>query len=176
VKYGVFPEGETQTVGKLVKDAEKGFAAGLADDLNISVAMTAVFDLVKKANTLIDRGRIKTKDAEKLTAFIGAIDKVLAVVTPKKKHYGLRDYVLHAEPGHIKVNGQAAELTSKPEPATAGAEVPAGVTDKLAARQAARAAKDYALADRIRQEIESLGFLIEDTKQGPRVVPRKPPA
>jgi cysteinyl-tRNA synthetase len=169
VKYGAFPEGETQAVGKLIKDAEKKFAAGLGDDLNISVAMTAVFGLIKNANTLISRGKLKKGDAEKLEAFVESVNSVLAVVTPRQK--------IHVA-GEVKpedktaVPGQAA---AEAQPA-GEAELPAEVKEKLLAREAARAAKDYALADRTRKEIEALGYLVEDTKQGPRVVPRKRPA
>ncbi len=168
VRYGSFPEGETQAVGKMVKDAEKKFAAGLSDDLNISVAMTAVFGLVKNANTLIARGKLKKGDADKLNAFIESVDSVLAVVSPRQK---------------IQVSQEVCpeEKAAAAAPAGAGAppageaELPAEIKEKIQARETARAAKDYPLADRLRKELEAAGFQVEDTKQGPRVVPRKPP-
>lgn len=40
----------------------------------------------------------------------------------------------------------------------------------LQEREAARAAKDWATADRIRDEIQAAGYRIEDSAQGPRVV------
>ena len=38
-------------------------------------------------------------------------------------------------------------------------------------REAARKAKDYGAADRLRDEVLSKGFIIEDTREGPKVVP-----
>ncbi|MFC1706893.1 cysteine--tRNA ligase, partial [Planctomycetota bacterium] len=40
----------------------------------------------------------------------------------------------------------------------------------LEERQAARAGKDFALADRIRDELKELGYSIEDRPEGPRIV------
>ncbi|MHB0913213.1 MAG: cysteine--tRNA ligase [Armatimonadota bacterium] len=48
-------------------------------------------------------------------------------------------------------------------------EVPAEVKALMEARQAARKARDFAEADRIRDEIATKGFVIEDTPEGPRV-------
>jgi cysteinyl-tRNA synthetase len=42
------------------------------------------------------------------------------------------------------------------------------VTERLAARQAARAARDFAAADAVRDSLRDAGVLIEDTPAGPR--------
>jgi cysteinyl-tRNA synthetase len=42
------------------------------------------------------------------------------------------------------------------------------VTLALQQRQAARARKDYAAADAIRDQLAALGVQVEDTPQGPR--------
>ena len=39
------------------------------------------------------------------------------------------------------------------------------------ARETAREDKDYGAADRLRDEVLALGFIIEDTREGPKVVP-----
>ena len=39
------------------------------------------------------------------------------------------------------------------------------------AREAARKDRDYEAADRLRDEVLALGFVIEDTREGPKVVP-----
>ena len=44
--------------------------------------------------------------------------------------------------------------------------VPADVLDLVEKRKAAKASKDYALADSIRDEIAALGWVIEETRQG----------
>jgi cysteinyl-tRNA synthetase len=42
------------------------------------------------------------------------------------------------------------------------------VSEKIQVREKARAEKDYALADRIRQELLQSGVILEDTKEGVR--------
>jgi len=49
--------------------------------------------------------------------------------------------------------------------------VPEPVWILVEAREAARKAKDFAEADRLRDEVASLGFVIEDTRQGPKILP-----
>ncbi len=42
----------------------------------------------------------------------------------------------------------------------------------LAEREAARAAKDFGRADEIRDELAELGWVVRDTPEGARLVPR----
>ena len=49
--------------------------------------------------------------------------------------------------------------------------IPSDVMGLVEAREAARKAKDYGAADRLRDEVLSKGFIIEDTREGPKVVP-----
>lgn len=51
----------------------------------------------------------------------------------------------------------------------ASPSVPAEVLDRVEARQAARAARDWASADRLRGEIGALGWVVKDTPDGPVV-------
>ena len=46
------------------------------------------------------------------------------------------------------------------------AELPPGAADLLAARAAARAAKDWAASDRLREELAALGVAVTDTADG----------
>jgi cysteinyl-tRNA synthetase len=47
-------------------------------------------------------------------------------------------------------------------------DLPAGAGDLLAAREAARAARDWAGSDRLRDELLALGIAVEDTRDGQR--------
>ena len=49
--------------------------------------------------------------------------------------------------------------------------VPAKVTALVEERQAARAAKNWAESDRLRDEIAALGWIVKDTKDGPKLIP-----
>ncbi len=59
------------------------FIEGLSDDLNISVALTALFEMIKKANILISTGEIFKKDAAELISALNSLDNILGVL-PKK--------------------------------------------------------------------------------------------
>jgi cysteinyl-tRNA synthetase len=48
-------------------------------------------------------------------------------------------------------------------------EIPADIADKAARLDAARAAKDYATADALRDELQHLGWIVETTKEGTTV-------
>ena len=51
------------------------------------------------------------------------------------------------------------------------AQAPPGVLELVEAREAARAAQDFLEADRLRDEVRSLGWEIRDGSQGPEVLP-----
>jgi cysteinyl-tRNA synthetase len=50
--------------------------------------------------------------------------------------------------------------------------IPAEVTELLAQRQAARAAKNWSESDRIRDAIAALGWVVKDSKDGPKLSPK----
>lgn len=108
------------------------FVGALNGDLNTSVAVTALYDVLKA----------KCNDATKLAA-IGDFDQVLSL-----------NLLSAAE----KLRKQQAEE----EAASADPEIDALV----AARTAAKKARNFAEADRIRNELKEKGIEIIDTPQG----------
>lgn len=54
----------------------------------------------------------------------------------------------------------------------AAATVPAQVTALVEQRQQVRAAKQWAESDRLRDEIAALGWIVKDTKDGPKLAPK----
>ncbi|MGH9280522.1 MAG: CysS/YqeB C-terminal domain-containing protein, partial [Acidimicrobiales bacterium] len=50
-------------------------------------------------------------------------------------------------------------------------DVPPDIAALVQQRQDARAARDYAAADRIRAELAARGWTVEDTPEGPRAHP-----
>lgn len=57
-----------------------GFREALADDLNISVALAAIFDFVREVNALADEGRVGKADAELILQFFAELNEVLQVL------------------------------------------------------------------------------------------------
>jgi cysteinyl-tRNA synthetase len=68
----------------LLAGARHSFEAALDDDLNISPALAALFDLVRELNRRIDARQLSTADAGRAAAFIRDLDRVLAV-TPAQE-------------------------------------------------------------------------------------------
>jgi cysteinyl-tRNA synthetase len=56
----------------------------------------------------------------------------------------------------------------------AGQALPAGAEELIARREQARAARDFATADRLREELQTLGVEVTDTRAGP-TWRRRPP-
>jgi cysteinyl-tRNA synthetase len=108
------------------------FAAALDDDLNISEALAALFDLVRDLNRRIEARSLSTDDAAQALAVLRDLDQVLGV---------LPDPVDELEP----------ELRAL-----------------LDQRTTARAAKDWAASDRLRDELLARGISVEDTRDGQR--------
>ena len=85
LKNRPFKEGENKDIPELIEGMKQKFISGLSHDLNISVSLTALFELIKKANILISQGKVFRKDAENLMRFIRSIDNVLAILPEKEQ-------------------------------------------------------------------------------------------
>ena len=108
------------------------FIGALNGDLNTSLAITAMYDVLKE----------KTNDATKLAA-LADFDTVLSL------------NLLSAAEALKKKQAEEAAASADPE-----------VDALVAARTAAKKAKNFAEADRIRDELKAKGIEIIDTPQG----------
>jgi cysteinyl-tRNA synthetase len=117
---------------ELLDGTRASFEAALDDDLNISPAMAAVFDLVRELNRRIDARVLSTDDAGRATDFLRDLDRVLAIAPPI---------------------AQTLE---------------ADLQKLLDERAAARATKEWAASDRLRDALAARGILVEDTRDGQR--------
>ena len=133
-------ETSAQQVAELANTLEEEFAAALADDLNASEALGAVFRFVRGVNRLIESDDLGQGDKERVTSALASVDRVLGFL----------------DPADWSVEEESAGLSDDE------------VDRLLEARQEARKRRDFAEADRLRDELTSQGILIEDTPQGPR--------
>jgi len=119
-------------LGKL-EEAERAFAAHIADDLNTAAALGIVFDLVRALNTAIDNGEVAAADAERIRAAFDRFDQVLGVLALRRR-----------------------EDERPPVPVEE-------IERLIEERRAARLARNFAEGDRIRKDLEARGILLEDT-------------
>ena len=78
-------EGCGEKIEVLMGDVKKNFNAPMDDDLNISVALAALFDFVREANKLIDNNVLSKEEAEKIYNLIMKFDSVLGVIGEAKR-------------------------------------------------------------------------------------------
>ena len=79
------PATDEAAAAGLVEGAEKAFRAGIDDDLNISEALAALFNLVRDANKLLDAGALGGDAAGAVLAAVGRCDRVLGVIQTERQ-------------------------------------------------------------------------------------------
>jgi cysteinyl-tRNA synthetase len=115
-------------------ELKKSFTDALDNDLNTSLAITAVYDVLKSGANSVTK-----------LALIADFDRVLGL-------------------GLIQAAQALAENASD-----AAEDIPQEVLDLIEQRREARKAKDFALADEIRDKIAALGYEVRETRQGTEI-------
>ncbi len=122
-----------------VEKLQRDFTAGLADDLNLAMALAALFAFVREVNVAIEEGRIGTGDRQRVTDALAGVDGVLGVL----------------------------DASQWPE-GQGGDDDAAEIEQLIQQRNDARQNRDFAASDRIRDELTARGIVLEDTPQGTR--------
>ncbi|NLT75616.1 MAG: cysteine--tRNA ligase, partial [Planctomycetes bacterium] len=132
------PDGSMDTGVASQLDALKAkFEEAMNDDLNTSVALSVLFDLVRLTNTLADSATHETLGAvDDLFTRLGG--DVLGVV---KSEYA------EAAGGNDEAVGKLVGIL-------------------IEQRAVARKNKDFATADAVRKRLDEVGIVLEDTPQG----------
>ncbi|MCJ7582238.1 MAG: cysteine--tRNA ligase [Candidatus Aminicenantes bacterium] len=80
LKHRPFKEGESIEVGKNIATMMNKFTSGLCDDLNISIALTVFFEMIKRFNVMMTKDEIYSKDPEKIISAVNKINSVLGIL------------------------------------------------------------------------------------------------
>jgi cysteinyl-tRNA synthetase len=121
-----------------VDAARTAFSDAMRDDLNTAAALGAMFELVSDLNSAIDAGAIGVDDVTAVRHAFADFDRVLGVLSLRR-----------------------AEEERPPVPVE---EIERLIED----RQAARRRRDFAAADRVRDDLAARGVLLEDSAAGTR--------
>jgi len=70
---------ENEQVDELIKEARNRFENAMDDDLNVSVALAAMFDLINEVNKLMAENKIGLKNAKDIINLMLEFDKVLGL-------------------------------------------------------------------------------------------------
>jgi len=71
---------DDDTLGALLDGARTAFGSALDDDLNISAALAAMFDLVRETNRRLEARRLSTADAGRIIDLLRDLDRVLGIL------------------------------------------------------------------------------------------------
>jgi len=144
LQQGNFPPGQQSAMIERIYKAHEEFDAGLSDDLNTARALAAVFDLARDANTAMDKGEFRQGDVEATRQFLFTFDEVFAVFEDNDAQ-------------KLRALGYGS-----PEAGPRDEEIEKLIAERLAAKKK----RDFAAADRIRNELADRGIILEDARDG----------
>jgi cysteinyl-tRNA synthetase len=155
-----YPEGSNPALQQAAKDAQTGYVAALANDLNTAEARAPIFDLIRAANTAIDQAQLFSEDKAAILSVLASFDTVFDVIADRDAEPTRRALEWAEQSGRI--DDVAPELLARQ-----------GLTDEaidalVAERTLAKKQRNFARADQIRNELAEKGIVIEDSKDGVR--------
>ena len=152
--------GADAEVFEIVDTAKRDFYAALDNDLNTAEARAAIFDMIRKLNTLADSGRLHLSDSRAALAVLADFDAVFDVIEDRDAE------ATHAAVAWAKAAGRLQEVT--PELLARQELTGEAIEALVAERTVAKKRRDFARADQIRKELAEKGVVLEDSKDGVR--------
>ena len=149
---------DTREIEEQAKAAREKFIEAMDDDFNTAGALGAVFTLVGAANSFLEQNQTLSDAGREAALGCAALLDVL-----------LEDVLgISLEQAAEEWPAEVCQLASE-VCGFSGDDTHAAVDALLDARAAARKEKNWAVADAVRDGLQGLGFVIEDTPNGARV-------
>ena len=124
----------------IVSTSRQRFVAAMNDDFNTPEALSVLFELTRDINSAVNDGAVAT--AQVLAAHLKSLAGMLGLLTTDPVAF---------------LQGEADKADGLSE---------AQIEAMIAARQAAKANKNFAQADQIRQDLLAVGVVLEDSRAG----------
>jgi cysteinyl-tRNA synthetase len=171
-----FSAGENAALQDRARAACQAFEDAMDDNLNTAEALGAVFALVRDGNTAMDQGEFRTGDRAAFLDTLERWDRIFCVLDDN-------DHEKLVKFGFIKPRDSSLAALVPPPPADigqaaignghAGAVAMESLADEeigrwVAERDEARRKGNFARADEIRQNLQKVGVILEDSKLGTR--------
>ena len=134
----VRPPSTHPAVSARITEGRSAFSEAMQDDLNTAAALGAIFELVRSLNSAIDAGQIGVGDVPTIREAFDLFDQVLGILSLRR-----------------------AEDEQPPVPVEE-------IERLIEERHAARRRRDFAAADRVRDDLAARGVLLEDSSAGTR--------
>ena len=153
-------EGSKADLQTVAEKAQADYLAALANDLNTAEARAPIFDLIRAANTAIDKGELLAADREAILAVLASFDAVFDVIEDHD-----------AEPTRLALEwaAQAGRMADvAPELLARQLLTDEAIDALVSERTLAKRQRNFARADQIRNELAEKGIVIEDSKDGVR--------
>lgn len=151
---------DVETYARAIDSMRTAFSEAMDDDFNTAGALGAIFTFVSEANTMLADACVCCMNAEAVAAGAHAVEELLGVL-------GIN--VAASQDTQTEDNDEVVALAANLAE-YAGSDGEEAIQVLLDTRAAARKEKNFGLADQIRDELGNLGYTIEDTPQGARVI------
>jgi len=129
-----------EQIARQLKQLKKKFEAAMNDDLNTSIALSVIFEMVRLANTLLE-------DTSVTSETLAAVDLMFDLLGGDVLGLVKEEYPETAVEGDEKILDELIKTF-------------------IDQRAQARENKDFVIADAIREKLESIGIVLEDKPDG----------
>jgi cysteinyl-tRNA synthetase len=152
-------ESSSELDASLAAELRERFDAAMQDDLNTPEAIAAVFEVAGRAGREISD---RPAAAGEFSSLAGTLREVLTIFA-----FGLAEETIE-DAGGVRIRREVTDTIGVTD--SVGVRlfsVPDEVMEKARRRDEARLNKDWASADRLRDELNAEGWIVEDTPEGP---------